>query len=108
MGRSLCAGEARRLLALDYKLSCSPAFLPELSDRQPMKVDEPWITFIICPMASMMDETGLQPIHAIIRAGLQLGRFNREKKGFKYKWDLATPFDKKPALVIFGIPLRFF
>ena len=109
MGSSLCTGEARRLLAPDYKLSCWPAFLPELSDRQPMKVDEPWISFIIWPIASMIDEPRLQPMRATIQAGHQLGRFSREKmKGSRHKWDLATPFDKKPALVIFWNPSLIF
>lgn len=74
-----------------------------------MKVDKPWSGFIICPIASTIDEPGLQPMRATIQAGHQLGRFSREKmKGFRHKWDLATPFDKKPALVIFWNPSPIF
>ncbi|CZR47398.1 uncharacterized protein FPRO_08772 [Fusarium proliferatum ET1] len=47
----------------------------------------------------MIDEPGLQPMGATIQAGLQLGRFSRGKmKGSRHKWDLATPFDNKPAM----------
>lgn len=74
-----------------------------------MKVDEPWISFIIWPIESMIDEPRLQPMHATIQAGHQLGRFSREKmKGPRHKWDLATPFDKKPVLVIVWNPSLIF